>query len=152
MPLSDFPITRRWPPQRPGVLQYYGLPTPNGVKVSIMLEELALPYDAHRIDIGEAADQMTPEFRSLNPNNKIPAIIDPDGPDGNPIGLWESGAILIYLADKSGRFLPREGIARYHALQWLMWQVGGVGPMFGQLGFFHRYKGREIEPIRTPIP
>lgn len=148
MPLSDFPITRRWPPQRPDVLQYYGLPTPNGVKVSIMLEELGLPYDAHRIDIGDAEDQMTPEFLSLNPNNKIPAIIDPDGPGGEPIGLWESGAILIYLAEKSGRFLPREGVARYHTLQWLMWQMGGVGPMFGQLGFFHRYKGREIEDPR----
>ena len=146
--LAEFPITSRWPPQRPDVLQYYGLPTPNGVKVSIMLEELGLPYDAHRVDIGEAEDQMTAEFISLNPNNKIPAIIDPDGPDGKAMGLWESGAILIYLADKTGRFLPRDGVARYHTLQWLMWQMGGVGPMFGQVGFFHRYKDREIEDPR----
>lgn len=149
MPLSDdFPIARRWPPRREDVIQYYGLPTPNGVKVSIMLEELGLPYDVHRIDIGEANDQMTPEFLSLNPNNKIPAIIDPDGPGGKPLGLWESGAILVYLGDKTGRLLPAEGEARYHTLQWLFFQVGGVGPMFGQVGFFHRYKGREIEDPR----
>ena len=145
---DQFPIARRWPPRDPAAIQYYGLPTPNGVKVSVMLEELGLPYDAHRIDIGEAADQMTAEFLSLNPNNKIPAIIDPDGPGGQPMGLWESGAILIYLADKTGRLLPAEGAARYHTLQWLMFQMGGVGPMFGQVGFFHRYKGREIEDPR----
>lgn len=144
--LSDFPVTRRWPPADPGVIQLYSLATPNGVKVSIMLEECALPYEVHRIDIG-TGDQMTPEFLSLNPNNKIPAIIDPDGPDG-PLALWESGAILAYLADKTGRFLPRDGAARWHTLQWLMFQMGGIGPMFGQLGFFHRYKGREIEDPR----
>jgi len=149
MPLSDFPITRRWPPRDPQKIQYYGLPTPNGVKVSIMLEELELPYDAHRVDISnDAMDQMTPEFLSLAPNNKIPAIIDPEGPDGKPMGLWESGAILIWLGDKTGQLLPREGAARYHTLQWLMWQMGGVGPMFGQVGFFHAYKGREIEDPR----
>lgn len=144
--LSEFPVTRRWPPADPGVIQLYSLATPNGVKVSIMLEECALPYEVHRIDIG-TGDQMTPEFISLNPNNKIPAIIDPDGPDG-PLALWESGAILTYLADKTGQFLPRDGAARWHTLQWLMFQMGGIGPMFGQLGFFHRYKGREIEDPR----
>ncbi len=146
--LSDFPITRRWPPKRPDVIQLYSLPTPNGVKVSIMLEELALPYDVHRISISDPEDQKTPEYLSLNPNNKIPSIIDPDGPGGTPIGLWESGAILIYLADKTGKFLPRDGAARYHAIQWLMFQMGGVGPMFGQVGFFHKYKGAEIEDPR----
>ena len=145
---TDFPIMRRWPPRDPGAIQLYTLNTPNGVKVSIMLEECGLAYDAHRIDIGDAADQMTPEFMSLNPNNKIPAMIDPDGPDGKPMGLWESGAILIYLGDKTGRFLPREGAARYQTIQWLMFQMGGVGPMFGQLGFFHRYRGSEIEDKR----
>ncbi|MDO5631814.1 MAG: glutathione S-transferase N-terminal domain-containing protein [Paracoccus sp. (in: a-proteobacteria)] len=146
--LESFPITRRWPPRRPDVIQLYSLPTPNGVKASIMLEELGAPYDVHRISIGDPADQMTPEFLSLNPNNKIPAILDPDGPDGMPMGLWESGAILIYLADKYQRFLPTTGAARYQVLQWLMFQMGGVGPMFGQLGFFHRYKGREIQDPR----
>lgn len=148
MQLVDFPITRRWPPKDPGRIQYYGLATPNGVKVSIMLDELGLPYDAHRVDIGDAADQMTPAFLSLNPNNKIPAIIDPDGPEGQPMGLWESGAILIYLGDKTGKLLPAQGAARYQTLQWLMWQMGGVGPMFGQVGFFHAYKGREIADPR----
>ena len=146
--LDTFPITRRWPPKRPGVLQLYSLATPNGVKVSIMLEELGVDYDVHRISIGDPADQLTPEFISLSKNNKIPAIIDPDGPDGAPMGLFESGAILIYLADKYGRFLPERGAARYEVLQWLMFQMGGVGPMFGQVGFFHRYKGREIEDPR----
>lgn len=148
MPLSDFLITHRWPPKDQNRIQYYGLATPNGVKVSIMLEELGLPYDAHRVDIGEAADQMTPEFRSLNPNHKIPAIIDPDGPNGQPMGLWESAAILIYLGDKTGKLLPPEGAARYETLQWLMWQIGGVGPMFGQVGYFHAYKGKEIADPR----
>ena len=146
--LSDFPITRRWPPSRPDVIQLYTLNTPNGVKASIMLEECGLDYDAHRIDIGDAADQMTPEFLSLNPNNKIPALLDPDGPDGRPMGLWESGAILLYLADKTGRFLPASGADRWQTIQWLMFQMGGVGPMFGQVGFFHLYKGREIEDKR----
>lgn len=146
--LSGFPITRRWPPKRPEVIQLYTLNTPNGIKASVMLEECGLDYDAHRISIGDPEDQMTPEFLSLNPNNKIPAMIDPAGPDGQPMGLWESGAMLIYLGDKTGRFLPREGAARYQTIQWLMFQMGGVGPMFGQLGFFHRYKGSEIEDKR----
>lgn len=146
--LSGFPITNRWPAQRPDAIQLYSLPTPNGVKASIMLEECALDYEVHRISIGDPEDQMTPEYLSLNPNNKIPALIDPNGPGGEPMGLWESGAILVYLADKTGLFLPREGAARYHTLQWLMFQMGGVGPMFGQIGFFHRYKGREIEDKR----
>lgn len=146
--LGDFPITRRWPPRRKGVIQLYTLNTPNGVKASIMLEELGLDYDAHRISIGDPEDQMTPEFLSLNPNNKIPAMIDPDGPDGSPMGLWETGAMLIYLADKTGRLLPAAGAARYQTLQWLMFQMGGVGPMFGQVGFFHRYRGAEIEDKR----
>ncbi len=147
--LSAFPITRRWPASRPDVIQLYSLATPNGVKASIMLEECGLPYEVHRIDIsGDNSDVMTPEFLSLNPNNKIPAILDPDGPDGQPMGLWESGAILIYLADKTGKFLPVAGAQRYQVLQWLMFQMGGVGPMFGQVGFFHKYKGAEIEDPR----
>lgn len=146
--LSGFPITNRWPAQRPDAIQLYSLPTPNGVKASIMLEECALDYEVHRISIGDPEDQMTPEYLSLNPNNKIPALIDPNGPGGEPMGLWESGAILVYLADKTGLFLPREGAARYYTLQWLMFQMGGVGPMFGQIRFFHRYKGREIEDKR----
>lgn len=146
--LSGFPVTSRWAPRRPDAIQLYTLNTPNGFKASIMLEECGLDYDAHRISIGDPEDQMTPEFLSLNPNNKIPAMIDPDGPDGKPMGLWESGAILIYLGDKTGRFLPREVAARYQTIQWLMFQMGGVGPMFGQLGFFHRYRGSEIEDKR----
>lgn len=149
MPQMDEAITRRWPPEHPDRLQYYGLPTPNGVKVSIMLEEVGLPYEAHRVDISDAArDQFTPEFLSIAPNNKIPAILDPDGPGGKPMGLFESGAILIYLGDKTGRLLPAEGAGRYHVIQWLMWQMGGVGPMFGQLGYFHHFKGKEIEDPR----
>ena len=146
--LSGFPVTSRWAPRRPDAIQLYTLNTPNGFKASIMLEECGLDYDAHHISIGDPEDQMTPEFLSLNPNNKIPAMIDPDGPDGKPMGLWESGAILIYLGDKTGRFLPREVAARYQTIQWLMFQMGGVGPMFGQLGFFHRYRGSEIEDKR----
>ncbi|GGE09015.1 GST-like protein [Gemmobacter megaterium] len=143
--LADFPVTRRWPPRRPDVIQLYSLPTPNGVKVSIMLEECGLAYDAHVVDFGNN-DQMSPEFLSLNPNNKIPAILDPDGPGGRPLALFESGAILIYLADKAGRFLP-EG-QRYEVIQWLMFQMGGLGPMFGQLGYFHHFAGKEIEDPR----
>ncbi len=146
--LSDFPITARWPAINPTALQLYTLNTPNGIKVSVMLEECGLPYEAHRISITDPEDQLTPEFLSLNPNNKIPAIIDPDGPDGQPLGLWETGAILIYLGDKTGRFLPAAGAARWHTIQWLMWQMGGLGPMVGQVGFFHRYKGKEIEDPR----
>lgn len=145
--LSAFPITRRWPPAQPDRLQLYTLGTPNGLKVSIALEELGLPYEAHRVDFGRA-DQMTPEFLSLNPNNKIPAILDPDGPGGQPLALFESGAILLYLADKTGRLMPQDPAARWHAVQWLMFQMGGVGPMFGQLGWFHKFDGRHIEDKR----
>ena len=143
--LSAFPITKRWPPRTPGAVQLYSLPTPNGVKVSIALEELALPYDAHLIDFA-TNDQTSPAFLSLNPNNKIPAILDPGGPDGKPLALFESGAILIYLAEKTGRLLPAAN--RYEVLQWLMFQMGGVGPMFGQLGFFHTFAGKDIEDPR----
>lgn len=146
--LSDFPITHRWPPIRPDVIQLYTLGTPNGLKVSIALEEMGLDYDAHKISISGPEEQFTPEFLSLNPNNKIPAMIDPNGPGGAPLGLFESGAILLYLGDKTGKFLPASGAARYHTIQWLMWQMGGVGPMFGQLGYFHHFKGREIEDPR----
>lgn len=145
--LDDFEITRKWPARHPDRIQLYSLPTPNGIKVSAMLEETGLPYDAHRVEFA-SNDQMSPEFLSLNPNNKIPAIIDPNGPDGAPLPLWESGAILIYLADKTGRFLPRDAATRYAALQWLMWQMGGLGPMAGQLGFFHKFAGREYEDRR----
>ncbi|HSX52219.1 MAG TPA: glutathione S-transferase N-terminal domain-containing protein [Cellvibrio sp.] len=131
----------------PNKLQLYSLATPNGQKVSIMLEELGLDYDVHKIDIS-AGDQFTPEFLAINPNNKIPALIDPDGPGGKSITLFESGAILIYLAEKYGRFLPSDAARRYHTIQWLMFQMGGIGPMFGQLGFFHRFAGREIEDPR----
>ena len=146
--LSEFAITKRWPPVRPDVIQLYTLSTPNGIKISVMLEECGLDYDSHRISITTPEDQLSPEFLSLNPNNKIPALIDPNGPDGKPMGLFESGAILLYLADKTGRFMPQSGAARYEVLQWLMWQMGGLGPMTGQVGFFRRYKGREIEDKR----
>lgn len=145
--LSVFEITRKWPARHPGRIQLYSLPTPNGIKVSAMLEETGLPYEPHLVDFG-SDDQLSPEFLSLNPNNKIPAIIDPDGPGGEPLPLWESGAVLIYLADKSGRFLADEPAERYETLQWLMWQMGGLGPMAGQLGFFHKFAGREYEDRR----
>ena len=145
--LSAFPITRRWPAQHPERLQLYSLPTPNGVKVSILLEELGLPYEAHLVSF-DRNDQLTPEFLSLNPNNKIPAILDPQGPGGAPLALFESGAILIYLAEKTGQFLPQDPALRYETLQWLMFQMGGVGPMFGQLGFFHKFAGKDYEDKR----
>ncbi len=145
--LTPYPITHKWPAQHPDRLQLYSLPTPNGVKVSIMLEETGLVYEPHLVRF-DANDQLSPEFLSLNPNNKIPAILDPAGPGGRPLALFESGAILIYLADKSGQLLAREGAARYEALQWLMFQMGGVGPMFGQLGFFHKFAGKEYEDKR----
>ncbi|VFR23612.1 Glutathione S-transferase [plant metagenome] len=145
--LSDFPITRKWPAQHPDRIQLYSLPTPNGVKVSILLEEIGLPYEPHRVGF-ENNDQLTPAFLSLNPNNKIPAIIDPQGPGGKPLPLFESGAILVYLADKSGKFLPRDPALRYQTLQWVMFQMGGVGPMFGQLGFFHKFAGKDYEDKR----
>jgi len=145
--LSAFPITRKWPAQHPDRLQLYSLPTPNGVKVAILLEETGLPYEPHLVSF-DTNDQMTPEFLSLNPNNKIPAIIDPQGPGGQPLALFESGAILVYLAEKTGRFLPQDPAARYETLQWLMWQMGGVGPMFGQVGFFYKFAGKEYEDKR----
>jgi GST-like protein len=145
--LSKFPITKKWPAQHPDRLQLYSLPTPNGVKVSIMLEECKLPYEVHRVDFGQN-DQMTPEFLSLSPNNKIPAILDPHGPGGKPMGLFESGAILVYLANKTGKFLPKNEARRWETLQWLMFQMGGVGPMFGQLGFFHKFAGKDYEDKR----
>jgi len=145
--LSQFPITRKWPAQHPERLQLYSLPTPNGVKAAIMLEEIGLPYEVHRVAF-DKNDQLSPEFLSLNPNNKIPAIIDPDGPGGRPLPLWESGAILIYLADKTGKLLPRDPALRYQAIQWLMFQMGGLGPMFGQLGFFHKFAGKDYEDKR----
>ena len=145
--LSDFPITHKWPAKHPDRLQLYSLPTPNGVKVSILLEELGVPYEVHRIAF-DKNDQMTPEFLSLNPNNKIPAILDPDGPGGKPLALFESGAILVYLAEKSGRFIPADAAGRYTVLQWVMFQMGGIGPMFGQLGFFHKFAGKDFEDKR----
>lgn len=145
--LTDYDITKRWPPKQAATIQYYGFPTPNGVKVSIMLEELGLPYDAHTVSFADG-DQFTPEFLSLNPNNKIPAIIDPDGPDGKPLPLFESGAILIYLAEKTGKLMPKDAVGRYEVLQWLMFQMGGIGPMFGQLGYFTHFDGKDIEDPR----
>ena len=145
--LSRFPVTHKWPAQHPDRLQVYSLPTPNGVKVTILLEELGLPYEAHRVGFDTNA-QLSPEFLSLNPNNKIPAILDPDGPGGQPLPLFESGAILIYLAEKTGRFLPADPAARYQTIQWVMFQMGGIGPMFGQLGFFHKFAGKDIEDKR----
>ncbi len=145
--LADFPITRKWPAQHPERLQLYSLPTPNGVKVSIALEETGLPYEPHLVNFG-TNDQLSPEFMSLNPNNKIPAIIDPHGPGGKPLALFESGAILVYLAAKTGQLMPTDEAGRYETLQWLMFQMGGIGPMFGQLGFFHKFAGREYEDKR----
>ncbi len=145
--LSAFPITRRWPAAHPDRIQLYSLPTPNGVKVSIMLEETGLPYEPHTINIGQN-ETWTPEFLSLNPNGKIPAIIDPDGPGGKPLGLFESGAILLYLAEKTGKFLPSDPVARIETIQWVFFQMAAVGPMFGQLGFFHKFAGREYEDKR----
>ena len=145
--LAHFPITKKWPARHPERIQLYSLPTPNGVKVSIMLEETGLAYEPHLVQFG-LNDQTSPEFMSLNPNNKIPAIIDPDGPDGKPLPLFESGAILIYLADKSGQFMPADLAGRYETIQWLMFQMGGIGPMFGQLGFFNKFAGKDYEDKR----
>ena len=146
--LADFSVTRKWPAQHPERIQLYSLPTPNGVKVSIALEEMQLPYEAHLVSF-QTNDQLTPEFVGTFPNNKIPAIIDPQGPGGKPLALFESAAILIYLAEKSGSpLLPADPAARYETLQWLMFQMGGIGPMFGQLGFFNKFAGKEIEDKR----
>ena len=145
--LSTFPVTQKWPARHPERLQLYSLPTPNGVKVSILLEEIRLPYEVHLVSF-DTQDQMTPEFISLSPNNKIPAILDPHGPGGRPLALFESGAILIYLADKTGLFMPQDAAGRYETIQWLMFQMGGIGPMFGQLGFFHKFAGKDYEDKR----
>jgi GSH-dependent disulfide-bond oxidoreductase len=145
--LARLSITKKWPAKHPEQIQLYSLPTPNGVKASIMLEEIGLPYEAHRVSF-ETNDQMSSEFLSSFPNNKIPAIIDPNGPNGGAFALFESGAILLYLAEKTGQLLPKESAARYETIQWVMWQMGGVGPMFGQLGFFHTFAGREYEDKR----
>jgi GST-like protein len=145
--LADFSITHKWPAQHPERLQLYSLPTPNGVKVSIMLEEIGLAYEPHLVNFA-SNDQTSPEFLSLNPNNKIPAIIDPKGPGGRPLALFESGAILVYLAEKTGQLLSPDAATRYETLQWLMFQMGGIGPMFGQLGFFHKFAGKDYEDKR----
>jgi GST-like protein len=145
--LSAFPIAKRWPAQHPDRLQLYSLATPNGVKVSIMLEEIGLPYEAHLVDITKN-ESWTPEFLSLNPNGKIPAIVDPDGPGHAPLGLFESGAILIYLGEKTGRLLPADPARRYETIQWVFFQNAGVGPMFGQVGFFNKFAGKAIEDKR----
>jgi GST-like protein len=145
--LSAFRITQRWPAEHPDRLQLYSLPTPNGVKVSIMLEEIGLPYEVHLVDFNKD-DQHTAEFLSLNPNGKIPAILDPNGPDGKPLPLFESGAILQYLAEKTGKLLPVDAARRYQTIQWVHFQMGGIGPMFGQLGFFNKFAGREYEDKR----
>jgi GST-like protein len=145
--LSAFPITKKWPAVHPERLQLYSLPTPNGVKASIMLEETGLPYEPHLVSF-DTHDQMSPEFLSLSVNNKIPAILDPNGPDGKPLPLFESGAILIYLAEKTGQFIPQDAAGRYETIQWLMFQMGGIGPMFGQLGFFHKFAGKDYEDKR----
>lgn len=145
--LSAYSVTRKWPAQHPERLQLYSLPTPNGVKVSILLEETGLPYEAHLVSF-DTNDQMSPEFVGTFPNNKIPAILDPNGPGGKPLALFESGAILLYLAEKTGKLLPADPAARYETVQWLMWQMGGVGPMFGQLGFFHFFAGKDYDDKR----
>jgi GSH-dependent disulfide-bond oxidoreductase len=145
--LADYPITAKWPARQPERLQLYSLPTPNGQKISIALEEIGLAYEPHLVSF-DHNDQMSAEFLSLNPNNKIPAILDPDGPGGQPLALFESGAILLYLADKSGQLMPADPAARWHTIQWLMFQMGGVGPMFGQVGFFVKFAGKDYEDKR----
>ncbi|MGB3813253.1 MAG: glutathione binding-like protein [Shinella sp.] len=148
--LSSFPITKKWPAKNPDIIQLYSLSTPNGVKISIALEELGLAYEPHRVDFGDN-EQKSPEFVSLNPNGRIPAIIDPNGPDGKPIGLFESGAILIYLAEKTGKLLPADPAARYETLCWVMFQMGGIGPMFGQFGHFHKYAADKVANNSYPV-
>ena len=147
MSLSDFAITKRWPAQHPDRLQLYSLPTPNGVKVSIMLEEIGLPYEPHLVDFNKN-DQHSPEFLSLNPNGKIPAIIDPNGPGGQPLPLFESGAILGYLAGKTDKMIPLDPARMIQTIQWVHFQMGGIGPMFGQVGFFHKFAGKDYEDKR----
>ncbi|KPA23500.1 Disulfide-bond oxidoreductase YfcG [Shimia sp. SK013] len=145
--VTNHPINTRWPADTPDAIQLYSFPTPNGVKASIALEELGLPYEAHLVTLSDA-DVKSPEFLALNPNNKIPAIIDPNGPDGEMVTLFESGAILIYLAEKAGKLLGNSAAEKAQIIQWLMFQMGGVGPMFGQMGFFVKFAGSEIEDPR----
>ncbi len=145
--LANFPITTRWPAQHPERIQLYSLNTPNGVKVSIMLEETGLAYEPHLVDIMKN-DSHTTEFLSLNPNGKIPAIIDPDGPGGDPIGLFESGAILLYLAEKTGQFIPDDPRRRWETIEWVFFQMAAIGPMFGQLGYFNKFAGKDIADKR----
>ena len=147
--LSAFPITKKWPAKNPDILQLYSLPTPNGVKVAIALEELGLAYEPHRIEFGPDGVK-SPEFISLNPNGRIPAIIDPNGPDGKPIGLFESGAILVYLAEKTGKLILADAAGRYETLAWVMFQMSGVGPMFGQFGHFHKFAADKV--ANNPYP
>jgi GST-like protein len=144
--LSAFPITARWPAKDPSVIQLYSFPTPNGVKVSIALEEMGLAYEPHLVTLKDE-DVRSEAFLSLNPNNKIPAIIDPNGPDG-PVGIFESGAILLYLAEKSGKFLGKNATDKARITQWLMFQMGGLGPMLGQMGYFYKFAGSQIEDPR----
>ena len=144
---EHWPITKKWPAKHPDRIQLYSLTTPNGVKISTMLEETGLPYEPHTVSF-DSNDQFSPEFLSLNPNNKIPAMIDPHGPGGKPLPLFESGAILLYLAEKSGKFLPADPARRYQCIQWLMFQMSGTGPMFGQLGFFHKFAGKDWQDKR----
>jgi GST-like protein len=145
--LSGFPITKRWPAQHPDRLQLYSLPTANGVKVSIMLEEIGLPYEPHTVDTGQN-ETWTPEFLSLNPDGKIPAILDPDGPGGQPLTLFESGAILLYLAEKTGKLLSADPGKRIETIQWVFFQMAAVGPMFSQFGFFHKFAGKDYADKR----
>jgi GST-like protein len=148
--LSSFPITAKWSAMNPDIIQLYSLPTPNGVKVSIALEELGLLYEAHRVDFG-GNEQKSPEFTSLNPNGRIPAMIDSDGPGGKPIGLFESGAILIYLAEKTGKLIPADPAARYETLAWVMFQMGGIGPTFGQFGHFYKFAADKVANNAYPM-
>ncbi len=148
--LSSFPITKRWPASNPDIIQLYSLPTPNGVKVSIALEELGLPYEPHLVSFG-TNDQKSPEFVSLNPNGRIPAIIDPNGPDGKPIGLFESGAILVYLAEKTGKLIPSDAAGRYETLEWVFFQMAGIGPMFGQFGHFFKFAAEKVANNSYPV-
>lgn len=145
--LLSFAITKKWPPRYPERIQLYSMPTPNGVKASIMLEETGLPYEPHRVSFDSSA-QKTPEFLSINPNGKIPAMLDPEGPGGKPLALFESGAMLIYLAEKSGLFMSRDPALRYQTIQWLMFQMSAIGPMFGQVGFFNKFAGKAYEDKR----
>ena len=130
------------------MLEVWSWPTPNGHKVHIAVEELEIPYKVIPVNIG-AGEQFKPEFLAITPNHRIPAIVDPDGPGGKPITLFESAAILIYLAEKTGKLIPKDPVARYKCLEWMMFQMGGVGPMFGQFGHFERLRASREDPIRN---